>query len=1704
MKARNENLLGRLQNLPLTTATVTGLIYLAVVGIADFYLPVGVRFTLLYVLGVAFIAWTRGPLMGLAGAVLASGVSTVIELTSGQPNYGIPILVWNESTRCLLFVATGWLIARAGAFARRLSGLVEERTAKLQAEAEQHKATADTLAETVERFEQVVNNITEVFWLAELPDFRVIYASPGYERVWGRACAEVCGDRAIWLATLHLDDRERISRRFSPEQSEGGYDVEYRITRPDGAVRWIRDRAFPVRNSQGEVYRIAGLAEDVTDRKRARETLETQAAILENMAEAAVMTDDQGNIVLTNATLDKRLGYERGELVGRALTVMAGVSAEEHERAFNAAVEAVKAHGYIAGEYRARRKDGSTVEVEARGSGVTINGRFGLVVVAQDITERKQAGEALRKAHATLELRVRERTVELEAANKALRESEARLRLALDASNAGTWSWDAATNTSDWDHRYHEMYGLDPHDPRSFEAWIARVHPEDRPGLLKRIQAVQELGAGERWNEEFRVLHPAKGERWMMGVGRVESSASGRAVRLSGINLDITERKQAEKALRSQLAYTQTIYQNAPVGLCVLDLELRYVQINEQLAAMNGFSVAQHLGRTMREVVPHLSEAIETVCRQVIATGQPVLDLEIDGATDAQPGVFRTWVSSWVPLKEADGRVSGISLLVEEVTERKRVLRALRESEEKYRRLHESMRDAFVSVDLGGRITEFNPAYQALLGYTADELRQLTYIDLTPEKWHAMEARIIAEQLLPQGYSEVYEKEYRRKDGTIFPVELRTFVIRDARGQPAWMWALVRDVSRRKQAEAELREARDTLEARVKERTAELEAANAALAESEERYRSLVTNLNVGVYRNTPDPDGRFLHGNPALARIHGFDSVEEFKTLTVFDTYQEPEDRKQYLAELLRRGSVANYEVRLKKKDGTPIYCSVNATVHRRPDGEVDWIDGVVEDITERKKAEEAQRASEVRYRTLAESSPDAIFILDRDIRLQYVNSKAAALFRRRPEDLVGFRQADLFQGETAQTQARIVQEVFATGDPFRREKPLAFPVGDQWIEIRLAPIYDAQGAVSSVMGICRDMTERKRAEQQLSEALDLNQKMIAASTMGIAAFKASGECVFANEALARILGGSLSEVRESNFRRLESWRDCGLLQLADEVLSQGQSRSNEGSRTTRFGKSISLDCHLAPFFSNGQPHLLYMALDISERKRAEEALKMQSLVLQNMAEGALLIGPDLTILFANSALESMFRYEQGELNGRQVSVLNAWPPEETACFNAAVMRATEAGGVWLGHYENRRKDGTLFTSESRVIRLTLGGQDHFISVQQDITERKRAESLLQAQRDLAMTFSVTSDLYEGLERLLEIAMRMGGLDSGSVYLLDEISGGLRIAVHQGVSPAFVKAVAYWPSDGPQMRLINQGRPIFSRYLDLPLPHDEVRLREGLRAIALVPLLHRGKAIGALALTSHENDEIPLPMQLTIEAVAAQATGAIARIRGEAERHRLERQLLEISDREHARIGQDLHDGLCQHLVSLALDANSLRGQLAAAHRPEAKTARRIADYLDQAITEARQLSRGLFPVRLAGEGLPPALEELAASTRDRFKIRCRFASEGHVAVESSVMATHLYRIAQEAVTNAVKHSGARSVAIRLRARSNVLELSITDDGMGLSAARQKAATGMGLQIMDYRARTIGGTLQVGRGHRRGTKVSCCVPTAASEESSI
>lgn len=204
-----------------------------------------------------------------------------------------------------------------------------------------------------------------------------------------------------------------------------------------------------------------------------------------------------------------------------------------------------------------------------------------------------------------------------------------------------------------------------------------------------------------------------------------------------------------------------------------------------------------------------------------------------------------------------------------------------------------------------------------------------------------------------------------------------------------------------------------------------------------------------------------------------------------------------------------------------------------------------------------------------------------------------------------------------------------------------------------------------------------------------------------------------------------------------------------------------------------------------------------------------------------------------------------------------------------------------------------------------------------------------------------------------------------------------------------------------------------------------------------------------------------------------------------------LEKQIIEISDREQCRLGQELHDGLCQHLVGTGFAAELLRETLQARHLAEASRATAISDMIHQAITQARQLARGLYPVRLELDGLASALEELAQRTRALHNIECHFTTEGSAIISDAVAGFNLYRIAQEAVNNAVKHGRCDSITVSLEAVEDEVTLTITDNGVGVPASGY-SADGMGLHIMTYRAQLIGGTIDIRRGIAGGTVVTC------------
>jgi signal transduction histidine kinase len=215
------------------------------------------------------------------------------------------------------------------------------------------------------------------------------------------------------------------------------------------------------------------------------------------------------------------------------------------------------------------------------------------------------------------------------------------------------------------------------------------------------------------------------------------------------------------------------------------------------------------------------------------------------------------------------------------------------------------------------------------------------------------------------------------------------------------------------------------------------------------------------------------------------------------------------------------------------------------------------------------------------------------------------------------------------------------------------------------------------------------------------------------------------------------------------------------------------------------------------------------------------------------------------------------------------------------------------------------------------------------------------------------------------------------------------------------------------------------------------------------------------------------------------------------SDQKQLETEILSVSEREQRRIGQDLHDDLCQQLVGIEFLSKALQQQLKTA--PQAAQAGEIARFIREAIDHTRLLARGLAPIQLESEGLMAGLQALANWTSQLFRVQCSFQCSAPVLIDDITVGTHLYRIAQEAVTNAIKHGEATQIEIRLAHTSEGAQLLVEDNGRGFCQER-RGRRGMGLRIMQYRADMLGGNFSIEGGSQGGTRVSCIVHLPSSK----
>ncbi len=522
----------------------------------------------------------------------------------------------------------------------------------------------------------------------------------------------------------------------------------------------------------------------------------------------------------------------------------------------------------------------------------------------------------------------------------------------------------------------------------------------------------------------------------------------------------MNERKVEKDLSESGELYRKIVW-NHPEATVMSDLKGQIIHVSQRALELHGVERAEELiGKNMFDlIIPEdhekMTKTFEKTLKQEAARNVECSVLRNDGTHFV--GEFNVTL-----IKDSRKTPTAFLLTVRDSTQRKLARKELEESEKQYRNFFENAPIGIYRTTPGGRILMANPALVHMLGYSS--LEELSQRNLEEEGYETGYPRsVFKERIEREGQIIGLESAWTRKDGTTVFIRENAKAIRDDSGTIKYYEGTAENITERKEAEG-------------------------ALEESEEKYRTLTDNLNVGVYRNTVGPKGRFIEANPAIIKMFGYKTREEFFALNVAELYQNPEDREEFNEKMLKDGFVRDEELQLKKKDGTPFIGSVSAVAVKDEKGATKYYDGIVEDITEHKLADEALQRSEEKYRTILKSIEDGYFEVDIRGNLTFFNDSLCTILGYSRDELLGMNNRVYMDKETAHRVYTIFNEVYTTGIP-----PTA--VGwevtrkdgtKRFVEASISLIVDSTGEPTGFRGILRDITERKRTELQLKSLFD------------------------------------------------------------------------------------------------------------------------------------------------------------------------------------------------------------------------------------------------------------------------------------------------------------------------------------------------------------------------------------------------------------------------------------------------------------------------------------------------------------------------------------------------------------------------------------------------------------------------------------------
>ncbi|MEZ5594245.1 MAG: PAS domain S-box protein [Gammaproteobacteria bacterium] len=520
---------------------------------------------------------------------------------------------------------------------------------------------------------------------------------------------------------------------------------------------------------------------------------------------------------------------------------------------------------------------------------------------------------------------------------------------------------------------------------------------------------------------------------------------------------DVTELRESDRQARSWLAEIESVYAAAPIGLCVIDQDLRWQRINQHLAEINGYSVQEHIGKTVRELLPDLAGEAEPLLRQVLETGKPLRDLEISGETPAQPGVIRTWRESWYPLHDSNGQVVSINVVAEEITEQKRIEEILRLRD----RAMAAATDGILISDARQSdlpIIYANEAFETITGYCASEVISRNCRFMQGPMTDPESVTLIREALREQRECDVTLLNYR-KDGTTFWNALRISPVYDDADQVTHFLGIQTDVTERKRTEQ-------------------------ALRASNERVRLLLDSTAEAIYG--VDLEGICTFCNDACVKMLGLQHTDDLIGKNVHQLiHHSHSDNSPYpvqacpIYRVIQTGEGVEVDNEVFwHVDGTPIPV-VYWSYPMHQDGQL--IGAVVTflDVSRRRMAERTLQ----RQANMLQLSHDAIIGWQPGGGIVYWNSGAEVLYGYKEQDVLDRTPHELLQTVHPKPLADIEAEM-ATRGQWEGELIHRARNGRRiTVSSRHQLMHEPDGS-RLVLEINRDISDRKQFEQSLRDA--------------------------------------------------------------------------------------------------------------------------------------------------------------------------------------------------------------------------------------------------------------------------------------------------------------------------------------------------------------------------------------------------------------------------------------------------------------------------------------------------------------------------------------------------------------------------------------------------------------------------------------------